>query len=397
MTLGGVGGRRRLLLTLASEFHMKSPRTRRWFRRQLHDNIRAALAAHAPDARLIDDGRRLLVDADDIETSGMAAARVFGIHRVSAVLEVEEQSFDHLVDVATELGMSQVAGKSFAVRVRRRGQQPWQSPDLAAAIGERLAPHARKVDLKHPEVEVKVEAYGDVAYIVEQAWGGPGGLPMNTQGRCMSMLSGGYDSPVAAWMLMRRGSPMDFVHLRLDCAETSHALLVAHELWRCWGQGTEPRVWLVEFEPLKEAIAEHVQGRFRQIVLKRLMYEAADRVATMANATALVTGESVGQVSTQTLQHLSLLDKSVQHLVLRPLVGNDKEEIISLSRRIGLADVCARALEACSLDSRFTATSASASEMERARSSVPDKWVEAALETVKVLRLPDWVPGMEDV
>ena len=90
------------------------------------------------------------------------------------------------------------------------------------------------------------EAYGDVAYIVERAWEGPGGLPLGTQGRCISMLSGGYDSPVATWMLMRRGSPMDFVHLRLDCAETSHALLVAHELWRCWGQGTEPRVWLVE-------------------------------------------------------------------------------------------------------------------------------------------------------
>lgn len=391
-----IDGQRRLLLTLASEFHMKSPRTRRWFKRQLHENIRAALAAHAPDARLVDDGRRLLVDADDIDRAGAAASRVFGIHRVSAVLEVEEQSFDQLVEVATEVGAPQVVDRSFAVRVRRRGKQPWQSPDLAAAIGERLLPHARKVDLKHPESEVKVEAYGDVAYMVERSWDGPGGLPLGTQGRCISMLSGGYDSPVATWMLMRRGSPTDFVHLRLDCAETSHALLVAHELWRCWGQGTEPRVWLVEFEAVKEAIAEHVPGRFRQIVLKRLMYEAADRVATMANSIALVTGESVGQVSTQTLQHLSLLDKSVQHLVLRPLVGNDKEEIIALSRRIGLADVCARALEACSLDSRFTATSASATEMERARADVADKVLEEALASVKVIRLPDWVPGMED-
>lgn len=385
-----------MLLTLASEFHMKSPRTRRWFRRQLHENIRAALAAHAPDAHFVDDGRRWLVDAEDVERAGAAAARVFGIHRASAALEVEEQSFDNLVEVATRLGESRVVDKAFAVRVRRRGKQPWQSPDLAAAIGERLVPAARKVDLKRPEVEVKVEAYGDVAYIVEQSWDGPGGLPLGTQGRCMSMLSGGFDSPVATWMLMRRGSPMDFVHLRLDCAETSHAFLVAHELWRCWGQGTEPKVWLVEFEAVKEAIAEHVPGRFRQIVLKRLMYEAADRVATMANATALVTGESVGQVSTQTLQHLSLLDKSVQHLVLRPLVGNDKEEIVALSRRIGLADVCSRAVEACSLDSRFTATSASASEMERSRAEVADKVLEDALASVKVVRLPEWVPGMED-
>lgn len=388
--------RRRLLLTLASEFHMKSPRTRRWFRRQLLSNIRAVLAAHAPEARLIDDGRRLLVDADDIEAAGAAAAKVFGLHRVSAVLETEELSFDHLVDVASEIGAPLVEGRSFAVRVRRRGQQPWQSPDLAAAIGERLVPHGRKVDLKHPEVEVKVEAYGDVAYIVERAWEGPGGLPLGTQGRCLSMLSGGFDSPVASWMLMRRGSAMDFVHLRLDCAETGHALLVAHELWRWWGQGTEPRVWLVEFEAVKEAIAEQVSPRFRQIVLKRLMYEAADRVATMANVPALVTGESVGQVSTQTLQHLALLDKSVEHLVLRPLVGNDKEEIVALSRRIGLADVCAKAVEACSLDARFTATSASASEMERARGTVADKVLEEALASVRVLRLAEWVPGLED-
>lgn len=375
---------------------MKSPRTRRWFRRELLTNLGAALATHAPDARLDDDGRRLMLDADDLDRAGATAARVFGIHRASAVLEVEEQSFDQLVEVGAAVGAEIVVGRSFAVRVRRRGKQPWQSPDLAAAIGARLAPLARKVDLDHPDVEVKVEAYGDRAYVVESTWDGPGGLPLRTQPRCLSMLSGGFDSPVATWMMMRRGSPMDFVHLRLDCAETSHALLVAHELWRLWAQGTTPKVWLVEFEPVKEAIAADVAPKFRQIVLKRLMYEAADRVATMANSTALVTGESMGQVSTQTLQHLALLDKSVHHLVLRPLVGNDKEEIVSMSRRIGLADVCARAVEACSLDTRFTATSSSAGEMERSRGSVADKVLEEALASVRVLPLPDWVPGMED-
>jgi tRNA uracil 4-sulfurtransferase len=283
------------------------------------------------------------------------------------------------------------------VRVRRRSVQPWRSPDVEREVGTRLLDASRGVDLDRPEVTVAVEAYADATYLVIDAVDGAGGVPLGTQDRVLSLLSGGFDSPVATWMLMRRGAPAEFLHVQLECAQADHALAVAHQLWSRWGAGTLPVAWMVDFTHVRHALLNAVDSRLRQVVLKQLMLTAADAVAARAGIPALVTGESVGQVSSQTLRHLAAIDAACNRTVLRPLSGMDKEEIIALSRRVGTHDLSARAKEVCDLSVGPVAVGAPVEEIDAARAGVPAELVEAAVAARQVVALDSWVPGMPAV
>jgi thiamine biosynthesis protein ThiI len=384
-----------LLVKPSGELHIKSPRTRKRFLRVLKDNLRAAFVMHAPDAHVVDDGRRIAVVADDLERAAGSAARVFGIHRVVRTRVVTEPPFEELLDVVADLARPRVEGRTFAVRVSRRGGQGWHSMEAEREIGTRLRASAAGVDLEHPEVEVAVEAFGDRAFLAEAEWPGPGGLPIGTQEGCLALLSGGFDSPVAAWMLMRRGAPVDFLHFRLDCAATDHALVIIHELWRAWGAGSDPVVWVVDFQGVKDMLLKAVPSRLRQVALKQLMLEAADTVAAVASLPAIVTGDSVGQVSSQTLHHLSLIDRACNRTVLRPLAGLDKREIIDWSRRIGTHDLSARAKEVCDLADGPVAVAASGESVDRALGALPADIVAEAVARRRVMRVSEWSPGIE--
>jgi thiamine biosynthesis protein ThiI len=386
-----------LLVTPSPELHLKSHRTRAWMTRRLHANLAAALAARAPGAELVDQGRVLLVRCPDAEAAGEALSRTFGVQRASEVLELGFATLEDLADQVAGAAADQVRGRSFAVRVRRRAPQPWSSMDAEADIGERLRPASAGVNLSAPEVEVRVDAHADRAFLLRRVLPGPSGLPLGTEERALSLLSGGYDSAVAAWMAMRRGVEVDFVHFRLDCSVADHAVVTAYELWRRWGAGTSPRWWVVEFEPVKDALEARTPRRVRQVVLKSLMLEAASRLASETGALALVTGESVGQVSSQTLANLASLDSRAGCLVLRPLVGMDKDEIIAWSRRLGLEDLGRQAREVCDLSGPRVAVALASGALERACSDLPDELVDKALATREVIVLKDWQPGMPAV
>ena len=383
----------RLLLTLSGEIGTKSRRTERWFRARLVDNVRSALARRAPDGRLVEDGRRLLVEAEDLPRAARVAATIAGVHRVDRVRPVPVDSLETLTDAVAAIARPWVTDRTFAVRMRRRGTHPWRSPDAARAIGAALLDASAGVDLDDPDVEVRVEVYGEHAYLVDRSWDGPGGVPLGTQAGALSMLSGGFDSPVAAWMMLRRGVPIDFVHFKLDCAASDHALVVAHDLWRTWGAGTSPLVWKVEFQPVKEALFAHTPARLRQVVLKQLMFRAADRLADALDVPALVTGESVAQVSSQTLRHLAEIDTQVSRTVLRPLAGFNKQEIIDRAEHIGTAALSARAKEVCDLSDGPVAVAAKRETLEKALADLPDDLAALALADREVIALEHWRPG----
>lgn len=389
-----------LVVTASGELHTKSNRTRTRFRRVLRDNLRAALARRAPGATLDRDldGARLIIRAPDLERAAEAAADVFGVHRVERARRVPFESLEQLAAAVRELAGAQVAGRRFAVRVRRRGHHPFTSMDAARVIGQALLDLSAGVDLTDPEVEVPVLITDSEAWVVDRAWEGAGGLPLGTQEPCLVLLSGGFDSPVAAWMVMRRGCPVEFLHIRLDCAQTDHALAVARDLWARWGAGTDPLVWVVDFEGVERALREQVPARLRQVVLKQLMFAAADRLAAERGIPALVTGEAIGQVSSQTLAHLAEIDRVCERLVLRPLAGMDKQDIIALARRIGTHDLSARAKEVCNLAGDApVAVAARQAELDAARAQIPGAVVEAALSQPEVVALSQWFPGSDPV
>lgn len=389
---------RRVLLTLAGDIHLKSSRTRRLFLRILRENLRTGLHDAAPGASLeAGPPGRLTITGDDdsLAAAVTVAATTFGVHRAELVRRVRATTLDDLAAAVAGAYREQVAGRTFAVRVRRRGDQAWKSPDAEREIGTRLRDASAGVDLSRPEVIVRVDVWDDQVHFVERQVAGPGGLPLRTQPAILSLLSGGFDSPVAAWLMMRRGSPVDFVHFMMDCAQSDHALAVAYEMWQRWGAGTRPRAWVVEFREVKEALLTHVDSAHRQVVLKQLMFRVADALARVEHLPALVTGEAVAQVSTQTIWNLAEIDRVHSSTVLRPLAGLTKDEILDWARRIGTHDLSARAKEVCNLATGPVEVAARRQRLARATATLPDDLVERALDTRRVLSLAHWHPGID--
>jgi thiamine biosynthesis protein ThiI len=266
--------------------------------------------------------------------------------------------------------------------------------DLARAIGAELIDVGRSVDLTNPEESVNVTVLDDKAFIVIDHERAAGGLPIGTQDKVLCLISGGFDSVVAAWMLMSRGCTVDFVHFSLNCAQSDHALAVAGELVSAWGYGMDPTVHLVEFQPVKDALFQHVASRMRQVTLKVMMADAASQIAESEGISALVTGDALGQVSSQTLPHLVAVSKASDTPILRPLLGIPKETIIDIARTVGTAELSARAQEVCDLsEGHPVATAATQATVDSTVESMPGHVLSDVIATAKVFKLRDWVPG----
>jgi thiamine biosynthesis protein ThiI len=386
-----------LHVTLSGDVYLKSRRTQKRFINRVISNLGIAIrqAGYEATPRRIGTHRfELEVPTSMEEPVRSAALSVFGLSSVDTVHHIEFSGIDDLARNVGEMSSDAVRGRTFAARVKRRGTHDWNSMDLARLIGSELIGVSAGVDLSDPEVEVSVAVLDDGAYLVVDHQRGAGGLPLGTQDRVLCLVSGGFDSVVAAWMLMSRGCPVDFVHFSLNCAQSDHAIAVARELWTRWGHGTTPSVHLVEFQPVKDALYEHVDSRMRQVTLKVMMAQAAAEVARQVGISALVTGDALGQVSSQTLPHLVAVSQSVETPLLRPLLGLPKESIIDLARRIGTAELSARAQEVCDLSAGGpVATAASRSVITSTVDRIPEEILSDAVATRKTFDLSDWNPG----
>ncbi|MCB2224978.1 MAG: tRNA 4-thiouridine(8) synthase ThiI [Actinobacteria bacterium] len=380
----------------APELYLKSRVTRDRFVRMLVDNVRSALEAAGTGATAARTGiQELRVDAPDLDEAAGVVATVFGIGRISLVEEVPFDGLDGLARLVAGRAQDRVAGRTFAVRVQRIGEHAWSSKDAEREIGTLLLDASAGVDLGSPEVTVRVRVEGDRALLVEAEPEPAFGLPMGSQEPALALLSGGIDSPVAAWMMMRTGCPVDFLHLEMECSVTDQALAVGHELVSRWAHGSRPRFHVLDFQPVKAALRARVDPRLRQVVLKQMMLRAAERVAAGRETPMLVTGDALGQVSSQTAAHLVQMDRSVDIPVLRPLVAMRKEEIVSLARRIGTFDLSIRTREVCDLsDGGRVATRASSADLDRAAARLDDGLLDEVAATLRTVPARDWSPGM---
>lgn len=341
---GGV----RALVRFTGELATKSRRTRARFQRRLASNLEAAFRSHGLDVRVERDWSRIYLSSSDrafLDPLG----RVFGVSSFS-VLEAEcAADLGEIVEVGRRVFAGRVKGRRYAVRARRTGSHAFGSADVMRELGAALNPGAT-VDLDDPEVVVQVEVRGGRASLFSDRIPGAGGLPLGVQGRAVALISGGFDSAVAAWMALRRGIELDYLFCNLGGAAYRRMVTeVAKVLSDSWSYGSDPRLHVVDFGEVVEAMRESAKPAYLQVVLKRLMYRAGSRVAEETGAEALITGESVGQVSSQTLTNLRAIDGAASVPVLRPLIGFDKEEIVERARRIGTHDLSARVREYCAV------------------------------------------------
>ena len=383
-----------LLVKIAGEIATKSARTRRRFLRVLARNARAALRRAGVRGTVEPRWSRLLVRTDDPGAAAEALAQVFGVHSVAEAKTVRADSLEGLVSDAARASLSRVQGKTFAVRVKRSGHHPYRSPDVATALGTALLADSRGVDLDQPEVVVPVEISDGEAFVLLDGAPGPGGLPVGVGGRVLSLFSGGFDSPVATWMAMRRGMSVDLLVCDLGgCEQVDAALEVARELAVRWGPGVEPTAHVVDLAPVVAALRDKVESGIRQVLLKRAMYRTGSLLARRLGCEALVTGEALGQVSTQTLRNLTVAEEAVALPVLRPLVGMDKEEIMARARTIGTHDASQRVQEHCAIATGRVETAARLGTVVIAEGRLDESFIHAAVDGATRIDLLKWTPG----
>jgi len=308
------------------------------FLRRLQENIARAIADLGP-APLTQLPGRIVLDLEshpDPEAVRDRLDRVFGLanlalaHRTAPTLDALRRA----VDRAT-------AGRSFAsfrITARRAFKtMPLTSIELNRELGAHVQGRTgARVDLEHPEVNVHVEVLPDRAFVYADRRPGPGGLPVGSSGTVAALLSGGIDSPVAAWRMMKRGCRVVFVHFHsvpyLPDLSIGKARDLAERLTQ-WQYHS--RLFLVPFGEIQREVVLRVPAPARVVAYRRLMVRIAEAIGRRAGAGALVTGESLGQVASQTLENISTIDAVADLPVLRPLIGMDKLEITDQARAIG--------------------------------------------------------------
>ncbi|MGH9385347.1 MAG: tRNA uracil 4-sulfurtransferase ThiI [Vicinamibacterales bacterium] len=338
-----------VVLAHYSELALKG-HNRMWFLRRLLRNLHIALAGLGVQRIRSLMGRIEIVldDAAAHEEIAQRLGRVFGLANFSIAhplpLDIEAMA----ATIVEGLPKDDVSG--FKVRVRRADKTfPLRSPDLEAELGARVV-DARgwTVDLHQPALTIGVEIVPGEAFYHLEKTRGPGGLPTGTAGRVVSLLSGGIDSPVAAWRLMRRGCQVTFVHFHsvpfLSRVSQDKARRLAEVLTR---YQLRSALYLVPFGELQRQITVSVPGDLRVVVYRRFMLRIAEQLARQTRSRALVTGEVLGQVASQTLDNMAVIDRAVELPVFRPLIGMDKEEVILQAQRIGTFEISTLPDEDC--------------------------------------------------
>lgn len=332
----------KLIIKFFAEITIKSPQVRKRFVSQLRKNLKVLLKPIDPELRINGNWDSLeVVTGDDPALQARVIERLCntpGINHIHEVREYPLGSLDELAELCIERFAEQLRGRTFAVRCKRIGKHPFSSTDVNRQIGSRLMEQtgAAGVSLTDPEVQVQLEIRQQRVFLIQARHEGLGGFPLGTMEPVLSLMSGGFDSTVASYQMLQRGILPHFVFFNLG--GRAHELgvrQVAHYLWERYAASHRLRFISVPFEGVVAEILQNVDNSQMGVVLKRMMLRAANRIAARRGFQALVTGEAIAQVSSQTLPNLAAIDQVSDMLVLRPLITTSKTEIIRTARRIG--------------------------------------------------------------
>lgn len=318
---------------------------------------------------------------------------------IGAALEVTEHPFEGLpqaFELIRDAYRDSVAGKSFCVRIKRAGQHDFTSHQAEIYIGGGILKEtdARAVSLTQPEVVVRAEIRNQTLQIVGHEMRGLGGFPLGSQGEVISLISGGFDSTVSSYLMNRRGLKTHFLFFNLGgSAHEIGVKQVAHYLWSSYGESHRVKFITVPFENVVGEILQQVETSQMGVVLKRMMLRAASQVAYKLRVPALVTGEAVAQVASQTITNLAVIDKACDHMVLRPLAAMDKQDIINISRRIGAETFAARMPEYCGVISINPTTVGDRQLVEQAEQAFDMQVLNDAIKAAKVERIDEVLSG----
>ncbi|MDI9616146.1 MAG: tRNA uracil 4-sulfurtransferase ThiI [Methanothrix sp.] len=318
------------------EVALKDSWTRSSWERLLRANISHDLRAACIDFRMTGEGGRIYVHTAD-ERAPSTISRVFGVVSVSPAYSVHPRITD-ISELAVSIALMR-SPKSFAIRSRRAGGEI-SSERIAVEVGAAVQrATGADVDLDNPELEIFVEARPERALVFTEIMRGVGGLPLGSQSRMLALISGGIDSPVAAWLIMRRGSPVSLLHFDASpYADSREQVIRQAEILQSWMSGRRLDLVIVRNARAIDVISSRYP-RETCVLCRRLMYHVSSVVMKRMRAKGIVTGYSLGQVASQTPENIMAEQVGIEAPVYHPLIAMDKTEIMDLARRIGTYDV----------------------------------------------------------
>jgi len=380
----------KFIIKLFPEIMVKGSSAKKQMIGQLYNNLIKLLGEIDSDIAVKKFSDKLEV-VTPIKVVDRVRERLLNTSGVEQVLEaLQFDNMENLEDIKVkvcEISASEIVDKTFVVRAKRSGKHDFNSSEMERTIGGYMLAHtpsSKGVDLHNPDVTIKIELINKQLNIITQKHMGLGGFPIGTQGDVLSLMSGGFDSTVASYLTMRRGLKTHYIFFNLGgVAHEIGVKQVSFYLWNKFGASHRVKIVSVPFDDVLTEIFRSTPETYMGVTLKRLMIIAAQKIADEMEIDALVTGESIAQVSSQTLRNLSLIDQVSQKLIIRPLATVDKPEIIQLATKIGTRHFAENMPEYCGVISKNPITHGSFKRMEkeakRFNYKVLDKAVEKAV------------------
>lgn len=377
------------------EIFVKSESVRKRFTRILECNIRNIIQRRTESVAVFNrrDHIEVAANSDEFYQEVLTVlTHTPGIHHVLEVQQSEFTDMHNIYEQVLELNGSKIEGKTFVVRVKRRGKHEFTSIELERYVGGGLnqAIESAKVKLNNPDVTVNIEIASDKLNQVIARHKGLGGFPLGTQEDVLSLISGGFDSGVSSYLHIKRGSKTHYCFFNLGGpAHEIGVKQVAHYLWNKYGSSAKVKFISVDFEPVVAEILEKVDDGQMGVVLKRMFMRAGGMLAEKFGIQALVTGEALGQVSSQTLTNLRHIDGVTDTLILRPLINWDKEDIIDLARVIGTEDFAKVMPEYCGVISKKPTVKAVKEKLEKEEANFDFSVLDDVVYNARVMDIRD--------
>lgn len=376
-----------MIIVKVGELHLKG-QNRPFFERTLINNIKLALKSFTAIKVTISQSRIFVynIPPQRLEEALEILSRIFGIHALSPAREIEKDLDIIIANAVDMLKNAKITSGTFKVKARRADKTfPMESPEIGAAVGGGILEQLpeMKVNLHTPDCLLEVEIR-EKAYVYFENIPAVGGLPIGTNGRAALLLSGGIDSPVAGYMIAKRGVQLDAVHFYSFPHTSERAKEKVFELAAQLCRYTSRlSVFIVPFTHIQEEIYDRCPDQFLTLLTRRFMMKIAEKIAAARGCGALVTGESIGQVASQTMESLHVTDSAVELPVFRPVIGMDKLEIMEIAQNIGTYETSILPFEDCCtvFTPRHPATRPKLEEVCKAEALLEcDRLIEEALE-----------------
>jgi thiamine biosynthesis protein ThiI len=390
----------KILIRVYPEIIIKSKQVRTQFIKRLRTNTKEALKQidRRIEVKALFDRLEINLPFDDEKT--LIDACLVKLQKIPGIDEIqiyEEFPFADKADLYEKtfaLIKDDIAGKSFAVRAKRRGKSAISGMDVSRELGAYIMKNAAgvSVNLTQPDFTVYLDVNTEIARLIAKRIRGIGGFPVGSQQHVLSLISGGFDSTVSTYLMMKKGLKVDFLFFNLggDVHEIG-VKEVSHFLAQEFSDGYQPKFITINFEKIVAELLTAVHHRYRGIILKRLFIKACNELFKTQNYHAIITGESLGQVSSQTLINLNVITDAAEELILRPLLALGKMEIIDIARKIGTEAFASKMPEFCGVVSDRPATAAKLADVLSEETRFNMDLLHEAVANKTVMKVRDFV------